>query len=131
MIDVSVRVVAGVRATDTLVVRREGVERPVVGCVFDGGHVFTEGVPVDVMRARAGHQFFSHIVDGDSVLVVCGILVALVGDFDESGGIDIEGEEFLLGTFTRNRSRPHLLGHLFAQEYCPLQQQNRLGSLGQ
>ncbi len=44
------------------------------------------GVAVDVMRAGAGHQFFSDVVDGDGVLVVCGVLVALIGDFDESGG---------------------------------------------
>jgi hypothetical protein len=47
---------------------------------------------VDVVRARAGHQFLGHVVDGDCVLVVCGVLVALVGDFDHSVGIDIEGE---------------------------------------
>ncbi len=81
MIDVAVLVVASVRATDTLVPRGESVKRPVVDCVFDGGHVFAEGVPVDVMRAGAGHQFVGHVVDGDGVLVLCGVLVALVGDF--------------------------------------------------
>ncbi|WP_435159077.1 hypothetical protein [Haladaptatus sp. DFWS20] len=44
------------------------------------------------MWARAGHQFMRHVVDGDCVLVDCGVLVALVGDLDESGGIDVEGE---------------------------------------
>ena len=53
VIDVAVLVVASIRATDTLVVvilRWEGVECPVVGCGFDGGHVFAEGVAVDVVR---------------------------------------------------------------------------------
>ncbi len=63
-----------------LVLRRERIECPVVGCVFDGGHVLAEGVAVDVVRTRAGHQFVSHVVDGDCVLVGCGVLVALVGD---------------------------------------------------
>ena len=76
----------------------ECVECAVVGCVFDSRHVFTEGVPVDVMRARAGHQFVSH-VDGESVLVGCRVLVALVGDFDESGGIDVEEKLFGLCAF--------------------------------
>jgi hypothetical protein len=49
---------------------------------------------VDVVRAGAGHQFVRHVVDGDHVLVVCRVLVALVGDVDESGGIDVEGELF-------------------------------------
>ena len=71
---------------------RESVERPVVGCVFDGGHVLAECVSVDVVRARAGHQFVSHVVDGDGVLVVCRVLVALVGDLDHSGSIDVEGK---------------------------------------
>ena len=93
MIDIAVRVVAGVRTTDTLVVLGgESVERPVVGCVLDGGHVFTECVAVDVVRAGTGHQVFSHVVDGNGVLVGCRVLVALVGDVDESGGIDVEGE---------------------------------------
>ena len=87
VIDVAVLVVAGVRATNTLVVRWECVKRPVVGCMFDGGHVFAEGVAVDVMRARAGHQFLSHVVDGDNVLVICRVLVALGGDADESESI--------------------------------------------
>jgi hypothetical protein len=43
--------------------------------------MFAEGVPVNVMRARAGHLFVGHIDDRDGVLVVCGFLVALVGDF--------------------------------------------------
>ncbi|WP_217694346.1 hypothetical protein, partial [Haladaptatus litoreus] len=57
-------------------------------------HVFAEGVAVNMVWARAGHQVLGHVVDGDSVLVVCGILVALIGDFCESGGIDVEGELF-------------------------------------
>ncbi len=51
------------------------------------------------MRTGAGHQFTSHVVDGDGVLVVCGVLVALGGDFDESGGIDVEGKLFGLCAF--------------------------------
>jgi hypothetical protein len=69
-----------------VVLRWEGFECPVVGCGFDGGHVFAEGVPMDVMRAGAGHQFVGHVVDGHGVLVVCRVLVALVGDFDQSQG---------------------------------------------
>ena len=49
------------------------------------------------MRARAGHQFVSHVVDGDCVLVVCGVVVALVGHVDESGGIiDVDGDPSVL-----------------------------------
>ncbi|WP_458208857.1 hypothetical protein [Haladaptatus sp. NG-SE-30] len=51
------------------------------------------------MRARAGQQFLGHVVDGDGVLVGCGVLVALVGDFNESGGIDVEGKLFGLCAF--------------------------------
>ena len=76
VVDVAVLVVSGVRATNTLVVRWECVEGPVVGCVLDGGHVFADGVAVDVMRTRTGHQFLGHVVDGDGVLVVCGVLLA-------------------------------------------------------
>ena len=36
------------------------------------------------MRTRAGYQFLGYVVDGDCVLVLCGILVALVSDVDES-----------------------------------------------
>ena len=61
--------------------------------------MLAEGVAVDVVRARAGHQFLGYVVDGDGVLVVCGVLVALVGDFDESGGIDVEGKLFGLCAF--------------------------------
>ncbi len=86
MIDVAVLVVASVRATYTLVfvvLGGERLERPVVGCVFDSGHVFAEGIAVDVVRARTGHQFVGHVVNGDHVLVVCRVLV---GDLDESEG---------------------------------------------
>ncbi|WP_231190104.1 hypothetical protein [Haladaptatus sp. DYF46] len=82
-----------------LILRREGVGRPVVGCVFDGGHVFADSVAVDVVRARTGHQFAGHVVDGDGVLVVFRVLVALVGAFNESGGIDVERELFGLCAF--------------------------------
>ncbi len=102
VIDVAVFVVPSVRATDTLVVvvlRWEGVERPVVGCVFDGGHVFAEGAAVDVIGARTGHQVFGHVVEGDCVLVGSGVVVAPIGDFDESGGIDVEGKLFTLCAF--------------------------------
>jgi hypothetical protein len=77
----------------------EGVKRPVVDCVFDGDHVLAERVPMDVVRARAGHQFVSHVVDGHDVLVVCRVLVALVGYFDEPGGIDVESDLFGLCAF--------------------------------
>ena len=55
-----------------------------------------EDVAVDVVFARTGHQSVSHIVDGDGVLVGCGVLVALGGDFDESGSIDVERKLFSL-----------------------------------
>ncbi len=94
VIDIAVLVVARVRATGTLVVRRERIERSIVDYVLNGSHVLAESVAVDVMRARAGHQFLGHVVDGNGVLVVFGVLVALVGDSEESGGIDVEGELF-------------------------------------
>jgi hypothetical protein len=47
-----------------------------------------------VVRTRTSHQVLGHVVDGNAVLVGCGVLVALVGDVDESGGIDVEGELF-------------------------------------
>ncbi|SIR62658.1 hypothetical protein SAMN05421858_2980 [Haladaptatus litoreus] len=46
----------------------ECVECPMVSCGFDGGHVFAEGVAVNMVWARAGHQVLGHVVDGDSVL---------------------------------------------------------------
>jgi hypothetical protein len=61
--------------------------------------VFAESSPVDMMRAGAGHQFTSHVADGDCVLVVFGILVALVGDFNESGDIDVVDKLFGLCAF--------------------------------
>ena len=66
---------------------KECVERPVVDCVFDCGHVFAEHVAVDVMRTGAGHQVLGHVVDGDGVLMGCGVLVTLVGDVNESKGL--------------------------------------------
>ncbi|ODR79750.1 hypothetical protein BG842_07985 [Haladaptatus sp. W1] len=54
--------------------------------------MFAEGVAVDVVRAGASHQVVGHVVDGDHVLMVCRVLVALGGDVDESRGIDIEGK---------------------------------------
>ncbi len=70
VIDVAVRVVAGGRATEMSVVRWECVERPVIGCVFDGGHMLAERVSVDVMRARAGHQVVGHVdLSGDINIV--------------------------------------------------------------
>ncbi|MCO8256542.1 hypothetical protein NKF26_22245 [Haladaptatus sp. AB618] len=86
--------VALCRFSVVFVLRWEGLECPAVGCIFDGGYVFAKGVPVNVVRARTGHQFVGHIVAGGGVLVGCGVLVALVGDFDESGGIDVEGKSF-------------------------------------
>jgi hypothetical protein len=98
VIDIAVRVVASVRATDTLILvfRWERRQSVVVRRGFDGGHVLAEGASVNVVRAGAGHQFVSHVVDGDSVLVGCGILVALIGDLDESGDIDVEGDRNLV-----------------------------------
>ncbi len=87
VIDVAVLVVASVRATDTLVfvvLGGERRERPVVGCVFDGGHVLADGIAVNVMRTRTGHQFVGHVVDGDNVVVFSGVLVAFVDDLGES-----------------------------------------------
>jgi hypothetical protein len=52
-----------------VVLRREGVERAVVGCVVDRSHVFAVGGAVGVVRTRASHQFFSHVVDGDDVFI--------------------------------------------------------------
>ena len=77
----------------------EELKRPVVGCGFDGGHVFADGVAVAVVRVGAGHQFVRHVVDGDGVLVVCGLVVALGGDADESRAFDVEGELFGLCAF--------------------------------
>ena len=51
-----------------------------------------------MVRTRARHQFLGHVVDGDCVLVRFGVLVALVSDVDESGGIDVEGKLFGLCT---------------------------------
>ncbi|ODR79246.1 hypothetical protein BG842_15640 [Haladaptatus sp. W1] len=62
-------------------------KRAVVSRNLDSGHVFADSVAVDVVRADAGHQFVGHIVGGDCVLVVRGILVVLVSNVDESGGI--------------------------------------------
>jgi hypothetical protein len=77
-----------------VVLGRECIDCSIVGCGFDSSHVCAERVAVEVVRTRAGHQFLSRVVDGDSVLVVFGVLVALVGDVDESGSIDVEGESF-------------------------------------
>ncbi|WP_264783183.1 hypothetical protein [Haladaptatus sp. T7] len=82
-----------------VVLRREGIECAVVGCVVDGGHVFADGVPVDVMRTGTRHQLVGHVVDGDCVLMLFGVLVALVGDFNESRGINVEGKLFGLCAF--------------------------------
>ena len=49
--------------------------------------MFADSIAVDVMRTRTGHQFLGYVVDGDDVLVVCGVLVALVSGIDESGGM--------------------------------------------
>jgi hypothetical protein len=81
------------------VLRWECLERPIVSRGFDGGHVFAEGVPVDVVRAGTSHQFVGHVVDGDHVLVFSGILVTLVGHFDHSGGFNTEAELFPLRAF--------------------------------
>ncbi len=115
MIDVAVLVVAGIRATDTLVfvvfvLGGEHLERAVISRVLDGGHVFAEGVAVDVMWAGTRHRGVSHVVDGDHVLVGFGILVTLVGDVDESGGIDVEGEPFPLCAFHAVSSASSSLG---------------------
>ncbi len=74
--------------------REESLERPIVSCGFDGSHVLTEGAPMDVVRARASHRIARHVIQRNNVLVLSGVLVALVGDVDESGGIDVEGKLF-------------------------------------
>jgi hypothetical protein len=87
VIDVAVLVVTSVWDIDTVVVLgQEGVECS-VGRVFDGGHVLVDDGAVDVVRARTGYQVLGHVIDGDGVLVGCGILVALVGGMDKSGGM--------------------------------------------
>ena len=45
--------------------------------------MFAEGVAVDVMRRRP--SVVDHVVNGDHVVVVFAVLVALVGDVNESG----------------------------------------------
>ena len=67
--------------------------RPVVSCVLDGRYVVTECVAVDVVRARAGHRV-ARYAERDDVLMLSAVLVAFVGDADESGGIDVEGKLF-------------------------------------
>ena len=37
------------------IIQRERFERPIVGYVRNGGHVFAVGIVVDIMRAGAGH----------------------------------------------------------------------------
>ncbi|KZN22529.1 hypothetical protein A4G99_18840 [Haladaptatus sp. R4] len=54
--------------------------------------MFAAEIAVDVVRARTGHQFLGHVVDGDCVLVVYRLVMALVGDSEESRGIDVEGK---------------------------------------
>ena len=60
-----------------VVVRWERIERPVVDCSFDGGHVLAERITVDVMRACASHQFLGHIVEGE-LFGLCAVLCRLV-----------------------------------------------------
>jgi threonine/homoserine/homoserine lactone efflux protein len=54
---------------------------------------------MNVVRAGTRHRIAGHVVDGDHVLVVFGVLVTLVGDLDESGGIDVDGKLFGLCAF--------------------------------
>jgi hypothetical protein len=56
-----------------VVLRREGIERP-IHRAFDSGHVFAVGVPVNVVRTRASHQFVGHVVDGDYVWCIVSYL---------------------------------------------------------
>jgi hypothetical protein len=42
------------------------------------------------MRTCAGHQFVGHVVDGNGVLVVCGVVVALMAGMEQSGYRDDE-----------------------------------------
>jgi hypothetical protein len=66
------------------------------GCLIHGGKlVFAVGASVNVVRTRTGHQFVGHVVDGDCVLVVCRVLVALVGYFYEYGDIDTVSEPMI------------------------------------
>ncbi len=78
------------------------------------------------MRTRTGHQFAGHVVDGDGVLVLSGVVVALVGDVDHSGGLNIVGELFPLRAllcrlvsfkFTR-RFRTHGLLGFITEDRC-------------
>lgn len=42
-------------------------------------------VAVNVMGIRTGHQLFVHVVNGNHVLMFCGVHMAFIGDVDESG----------------------------------------------
>ncbi len=48
-----------------VVLGRERFKRAVVSCGFDGGHVFAEGVTVNVVWAGTGHRVARHVVDGN------------------------------------------------------------------
>ncbi len=77
VIDVAVRVVAGVWATDTLVVRWKRLKRPVVRRGLDGSHVFAERTSVNVVRAGARHHVAGHVVQRHDVVMLSEIVVTL------------------------------------------------------
>ncbi len=60
------------------------------------------GIAVDVVRARTSHQFVSNVVDGDDVLVVFGVVVALISNFDEFGNFVFRHfiQSNMIGTIT-------------------------------
>ncbi|ODR79863.1 hypothetical protein BG842_04965 [Haladaptatus sp. W1] len=53
-----------------------------------------DSVSVDVVQASARYRVFGHVVDGDGVLLGCGVLVTFISDADKSRGIDIGEEVF-------------------------------------
>lgn len=75
------------------------------GCIFDSNHAFAESVPVNVMRARASHQFAGHIVDGHCVLVVVEFSW-LSSVTSTSPGVDVEGDtEIVYSNFVPSRGQ--------------------------
>jgi hypothetical protein len=69
-----------------------------------------EGAAVDVVQARAGHQALGYVIDGDCVGGQW-LVAALVGDFDHSGDIDVEGEVFGLCAVLCRRDRAKFDGY--------------------
>jgi hypothetical protein len=67
------------------VLRWERRQRAVVRRAFDGSHVLAERAPVNMVRTGARHRVIGYVVQREDIVVLCGVLVALVGDVDESG----------------------------------------------